>query len=608
MPGLTPMRDFIMRHSPSPGRPILSLSAAFALSVSLSGFAFGQDGATTEQTIRPAGSFAGAILAARTAERDADYDVAIRFLREAIGYSDEGDLNLEQALLRAQLLGGAFDDAVETAQLLEDGGNVSADPQNVILLTLVVDALRTREYNRAIQYLDVEGVNDLDNLLFSGLLSWVHAGLDQEEEAFATLDGSASGPEWVRLYVDYNRGMLAEQFDRVDEAREHYTNAISNEALGGQLRETYARAAAALASLEAREGNREAAVAALDQAERVVGGDALLDYLREAIDAERPVPPHVTGVADGASELLHGLGMALTGSRAGDLARNYLQFARALAPDAAAPLIGLAQVEEQADRPALAIELYDEVREDSPLSSIAMLQRGLNLADMDRLDEARAELRSVYDERPDDLRVVIALGNTLAMAEAWDEASELYDEVLAGIDEVETIHWLLFYRRGIAHERLDEWPSAEADFQRALELQPDHPAVLNYLGYSWIDMNMNLDEGLEMIRKAVSIQPNSGAFVDSLGWAYYRLGRFEEAVTELERALTLETSDPVIHDHLGDAYWRVGREREARFQWGHALKMDLEPEDRRRIRAKLTNGLEPVAENGDAADADDDRA
>ena len=608
MPGLTPMRDFIMRHSPSPARPILSLSAALALSVSLSGFAFGQDGATTEQTIRPAGSFAGAILAARTAERDADYDVAIRFLREAIGYSDEGDLNLEQALLRAQLLGGAFDDAVETAQLLEDGGNVSADPQNVILLTLVVDALRTREYNRAIQYLDVEGVNDLDNLLFSGLLSWVHAGLDQEEEAFAALDGSASGPEWVRLYVDYNRGMLAEQFDRVDEAREHYTNAISNEALGGQLRETYARAAAALASLEAREGNREAAVAALDQAERVVGGDALLDYLREAIDAERPVPPHVTGVADGASELLHGLGMALTGSRAGDLARNYLQFARALAPDAAAPLIGLAQVEEQADRPALAIELYDEVREDSPLSSIAMLQRGLNLADMDRLDEARAELRSVYDERPDDLRVVIALGNTLAMAEAWDEASELYDEVLAGIDEVETIHWLLFYRRGIAHERLDEWPSAEADFQRALELQPDHPAVLNYLGYSWIDMNMNLDEGLEMIRKAVSIQPNSGAFVDSLGWAYYRLGRFEEAVTELERALTLETSDPVIHDHLGDAYWRVGREREARFQWGHALKMDLEPEDRRRIRAKLTNGLEPVAENGDAADADDDRA
>ena len=602
------MRDFIMRHSPSPARPILSLSAALALSVSLSGFAFGQDGATTEQTIRPAGSFAGAILAARTAERDADYDVAIRFLREAIGYSDEGDLNLEQALLRAQLLGGAFDDAVETAQLLEDGGNVSADPQNVILLTLVVDALRTREYNRAIQYLDVEGVNDLDNLLFSGLLSWVHAGLDQEEEAFAALDGSASGPEWVRLYVDYNRGMLAEQFDRVDEAREHYTNAISNEALGGQLRETYARAAAALASLEAREGNREAAVAALDQAERVVGGDALLDYLREAIDAERPVPPHVTGVADGASELLHGLGMALTGSRAGDLARNYLQFARALAPDAAAPLIGLAQVEEQADRPALAIELYDEVREDSPLSSIAMLQRGLNLADMDRLDEARAELRSVYDERPDDLRVVIALGNTLAMAEAWDEASELYDEVLAGIDEVETIHWLLFYRRGIAHERLDEWPSAEADFQRALELQPDHPAVLNYLGYSWIDMNMNLDEGLEMIRKAVSIQPNSGAFVDSLGWAYYRLGRFEEAVTELERALTLETSDPVIHDHLGDAYWRVGREREARFQWGHALKMDLEPEDRRRIRAKLTNGLEPVAENGDAADADDDRA
>ena len=589
-----------MRHARS--IVSLALTAALGVGTALPG-ALAADG---EREIRPAGSFAGAILAARTAERDADYDVAVQFLREAIGFADDDELKLEQTLLRALVLNGSFDEAVETARMLEDGGNVTSDPQNAILLTLVIDALRAREYNRAAQQLDVEGVNDLDNLLFAGLLSWARAGLDDRDGAFAALEDASDGPEWVKLYANYNRGMIAEELGDVAEAREAYTAAVAGEALGAQLRETYARAAAALASLEARDGNADAALAAVAQGEKVVGSDPLLTFIRETIEAGGTVPPHVTGVADGASELLFGLGMALTGSRAGDLARNYLQFARALAPDAAAPLIGLAQAEEQARRPENAIELYAEVSEDSPLYPVAELQRGLNLADMDRLDEAREQLRGAYEARPDDLRVVLALGNTLAMAEDWEASAALYDEAVGRLGDVEEIHWTLFYRRGIANERLKVWPKAEADFKRALELRPDHPAVLNYLGYSWIDMGENLDEGLEMIRKAVSIQPNSGAYIDSLGWAYYRLGRFEEAVTELERALTLETSDPVIHDHLGDAYWRVGREREARFQWGHALKMDLEPEDRKRIRAKLTNGLEPVAEKpADATDPDD---
>ncbi|MDP3896630.1 MAG: tetratricopeptide repeat protein, partial [Mesorhizobium sp.] len=122
-----------------------------------------------------------------------------------------------------------------------------------------------------------------------------------------------------------------------------------------------------------------------------------------------------------------------------------------------------------------------------------------------------------------------------------------------------------------------EWPKAEPNFRKALELFPNQPQVLNYLGYSWIDMNMNLEEGLDMIRKAVELRPSDGFIIDSLGWGYYRLGRFEEAVTELERAVALQPADPVLNDHLGDAYWRVGRKLEATFQWAHAR--DLKPDD-----------------------------
>ena len=559
--------------------------------------------ANTED-FRPAGSFAGAVLAASTAERDADYETAVRFLREALAFEETDGLEdgergaegLRLGLLRALVLSGRFDEAVGVARALEEGEGVGADPQNLILLTLIVDSLNAREWNRALALLDVEGVNDLDRLLFATLTSWAHAGGGDREAALEALAGLEQGPEWVGFYADYARAMVFEHLGATEDAAAEYQSALDRQELGSQLRETYVRIAAALAGLQARGGNADAALATLAQARDAVGGDPLLAALGERIAGGGEARRHVEGVADGASEVLYGLGMALTGSRAGDLARNYLQLARALNPEAAAPLIGLASVEELAGRPEAAIALYDQVGATDPLADLARLQRGLNLADLDRLDEAEEALRALYEQSPDDLRTVIALGNTLALAEKWQDAATLYDEVLAGIDQLERVHWQLLYRRGIAHERMTEWPSAEADFLQALELRPDHPPVLNYLGYSWIDQGTNLERGLEMIRTAVRLQPNSGAYVDSLGWAYYRLGRFTDAVRELERALSLETSDPVIHDHLGDAYWRVGREREARYQWGHALRMELDTEDRRRIRAKLTSGLEPVAE------------
>ena len=591
------------------------LSFGLALAAALTTPSMAQ--AAREDADQPAGSFAGAVLAATTAERDADYATAARYLREALSFEEgdgdtgsAGEEGLRLGLLRALVLNGDFDAAVEMARALEEGKGVGADPQNLILMSLVADALRAREWNRALTLLDVAGVNDLEELLFAGLTAWAHAGTGDADAAMEVLDEVADGPEWVQFYADYTRGMIAEALDDAEGAAAAYGAALARAALGGQLRETYVRLAAALAGLQARGGDVDAALLTIDDAVRAAGTDTLLSVLREDIEAGRTVRPHVADVADGASELLYGLGMALTGSRAGDLARTYLQFARALNPEAAAPLIGLAQVEELAERPARAIALYDQVGENDPLADLADLQRGLNLADLDRLEEAETALRALHAGHPDDLRITIALGNTLALAEKWGEAAALYTQVLERIEEPQSFHWQVFYRRGIAHERLGEWPAAEADFLAALELSPEHPPVLNYLGYSWIDQNLNLDRGLEMIRTAVRLQPNSGAYVDSLGWAYYRLGRFDDAVRELERALELETSDPVIHDHLGDAYWRVGREREARYQWGHSLRMDLETKDRRRIRAKLMNGLEPIAEGADPVEATktDDKA
>jgi Flp pilus assembly protein TadD len=159
------------------------------------------------------------------------------------------------------------------------------------------------------------------------------------------------------------------------------------------------------------------------------------------------------------------------------------------------------------------------------------------------------------------------------------------------LTKTEKSNWVIYYFRGICFERSKQWAKAEADLKKALELFPDQAHVLNYLGYSWIDQGINLDDGMRMIKRAVEQRADDGYIVDSLGWAYYRLGNNEEAVKQLERAVELKPEDPTINDHLGDAYWKIGRVLEARFQWSHARDLKPEPEDLVKIEAKLKSGL-----------------
>jgi Flp pilus assembly protein TadD len=162
---------------------------------------------------------------------------------------------------------------------------------------------------------------------------------------------------------------------------------------------------------------------------------------------------------------------------------------------------------------------------------------------------------------------------------------------------------VLFYTRAIANERAGQWDAAEADFRKALELQPDQPMVLNYLGYSMVEQRRNLDEALGMIERAAAGQPDDGYITDSLGWVYFRLDRFEDALNPMLRAVELVPDDPILNDHLGDVLWKVGRKREAEFQWRRALSFGpAEDLDMDRVRNKLDVGLDKVLEDEAASD------
>ncbi|OYW57431.1 MAG: hypothetical protein B7Z29_00910 [Hyphomicrobium sp. 12-62-95] len=207
------------------------------------------------------------------------------------------------------------------------------------------------------------------------------------------------------------------------------------------------------------------------------------------------------------------------------------------------------------------------------------------------------------------LQALDALGNILRSRKQYADAVDIYNRAIAMIPKPDRRHWVYFYARGTSYERLKNWPPAEADLKKALELYPDQPLVLNYLGYSWIDQGINLDDGMRLIERAVAVKPDDGYIVDSLGWAHFKRGNYAEAVRYLERAVELRPDDPVLNDHLGDALWKVGREREARFQWDQSLTLKPEPEDALKTRRKIDEGLvviehnTPKIANGTSADA-----
>jgi tetratricopeptide (TPR) repeat protein len=198
----------------------------------------------------------------------------------------------------------------------------------------------------------------------------------------------------------------------------------------------------------------------------------------------------------------------------------------------------------------------------------------------------------------------ITKADFLRDAKHFVEAADAYSHALALVPQPDRNHAMLFYFRGIAYERAGIWDKAEADFRKSLALSPDQANVLNYLGYSMIEKRINIPEAMDMIRKAVELKPNDGYIVDSLGWAHYHMGEYEEATKHMERAVELRPEDPIINDHLGDAYWRAGRRLEAKFQWQHARDNKPEPADLAKIEKKLKEGLPDIVPTPTATQTD----
>ncbi|KAJ0339755.1 hypothetical protein COL154_014201, partial [Colletotrichum chrysophilum] len=357
---------------------------------------------------------------------------------------------------------------------------------------------------------------------------------------------------------------MAQASARIDTARTYYKAAITDQAGDATAPDTFMRAVIALAEMEAMNGNKKAALDAVATGEQFSPGYPPLDAVQQAIDKGRVQERPVKTASQGAAAVMFAIGSALNRRGAEEVVSLYLNFSEALDPANPATRVMLGGMAEAMNKPQKAIKIYDGIPKNSPMRRLSDLQRGLDLAQIGKVAEAEKQLRDLIAKDPDDMRSYLALGAVFSDAKDYRKMADLYDQAVKKLGPVpEASDWNIYFQRGIAYERLKEWPKAEPDFKKALALSPDQPQVLNYLGYSWIDRNIHLDDGLKMIQKAVSLRPNDGYIVDSLGWAYYKLGKFQKAVDELEHAVELKPGDATINDHLGDAYWQVGRKLEA---------------------------------------------
>jgi tetratricopeptide (TPR) repeat protein len=531
----------------------------------------------------------GALLSAQVAEGDNDFASMISYYKQALGFEAD-NTKFEQNLMLGLITNGQFTEALPYAEKLKAVPEI----ERVSRVALAIDAVDKKKWDDAETLLKLAQQSDLDRLVANLMTGWVKLGAGNGKDA-AEYISKIQGPQWVDLFKLIHKAMILDASGDKAAAAAAYEEAL-NSADAGAAPDSWLRMVESYARFQARDGKKDAALKIIDQGLEVAPERPPLLALRKTVEAGSAVEPLVADAKAGLAEVLFDIGAAVRRDGSESFSTLYLQLSLAAKPDNDVTLIQLAGIAEGLNQQDLAITNYRAVPEASPFKRAANLQMSLNLADLDKTDEAIKELNTLMTQEPSDPRTYTALGGVYAAKKDFKSAAEIYDKAVVAIGAPDRKDWNLYYQRGIAHERTKTWPVAEESFKQALKLYPDQPQVLNYLGYSYVDMNQNLDEALGMIRKAVELRPDDGYIVDSLGWAYYRLGKFDDAVTELQNAISLRPEDATINDHLGDAYWRAGRKLEANFQWQHALDAKSDDVDNVKIKAKMANGKPVVAE------------
>jgi tetratricopeptide (TPR) repeat protein len=527
----------------------------------------------------PRNSPYGNYLAGLVAGQQRDLSAAANFMLAALE-SDPDNLPLLRRTFSLVASDGRHQKAVELARrvLAKDPGDGMAG------LVLAVDVLQADQIPSAATIVDGLPDRSLSAISKPMLKAWLLVALEQHEAALTTL-AKLDETKGFEVVSALQAALLNDVAGHIEAASADYGKALEKSSapslqlvlLAGNFYE--------------RHGLTEQARQAYQRYAEVSPGSSLLEPAGERLAAGTRPPPLVGDVKTGWAEVLFTMASLLSQEQAADLSLIHSHLALRLNPKLDVARLLQGEILAEQERSDAAIAVFRQVDPASPLAWNARLRIADELNRMERTEEAIAELESLAAERPKDFEPLYRVGNLLRNQQQFDESVDAYDRAFERVGTPEQQHWSMHYFRGIALERSGQWERAEKDFLAALELEPEQPYVMNYLAYSWVEKQRHLDQAKSMLARAVQLRPDDGFIVDSLGWVYYRLKEFDNAVIHLERAVELRSQDPVINDHLGDAYWQVGRRQEARFQWRRALSLEPEEDQIPAIEAKIKRGL-----------------
>jgi len=543
----------------------------------------GPSGAAQNRLLGETDHLFGQYLAGRHAQQSRDFTVAANRYEKAIALDPDSPELISRTFLM-EVCVGHFERARALAQkeLKLDPGDAVAE------LVLVVDRLKAGDTAGALKHAAALPTDGVHRFIGPFALAWTRKAAGDLAGADSALQGldKFNGFEPLKAF---QLGLLYDYAGKPDKAQQYFDKALeANEQLNWRLTD-------AIANFDERHGRAAEAKALYERfIQQNTSGDLAMSVT--ALRTPGPPQPTIRSPADGLAEAMFDLASVLNQAETIDLSLLYDRFALTIRPQFPLAQLLLADILSAQNKPDQSLAVLAEIPAGSPYSWSARLRGAVNLDTLERTDEAIAQLKTMAAENSRLIGAEVELGDIFRAKKRFSEAVVAYDEAIRrGAADGLPERWALFYDRGVALERSGEWSRAEADLLHALELKPEQPMVLNYLGYSWIDRGENLEKGLKMIEKAVELRPEDGYIVDSLGWAHYRMGDYPAAVQYLEKATELVPEDPTINDHLGDAYWQTGRLVEARYQWRRALQFGPQENEVKPIEAKLERGLDHPA-------------
>lgn len=537
--------------------------------------------------VRPTKS--GYYLAGKFAQNHKDWESANRYISSVLTRSAENpDINnnyhkdLKSHSMVLAMSAGEYDRAIRLANEVYEN-----DPENVLaMLFVVLDYYKTGQYLEVQQTLSKVKENSIATFIIPALAFWADT-INTDGSINPNISTDKLLPTNLYVYHALLGGIFTDQ----KQAVEPYALQAFNVA------DLDVRDAEKMADLFYLYGQKDVSIGLLkilqdrnfltprteDKLNRLVNNQPIDNIL---------ILPKIQTPKQGASIVFADMAEILIREYSDDSANVFSQMALYLDPDLSRPHLIVADIFSRNGRLEDAIEELQKIKNDDNEYIIAQRQISELYNQLEEDEKAITILKSIYEQK-NDLDALIQIGDIQRYSEDYRKAAQTYTKVINTLETVPEKYWHVLYARGMSYERLKDFEKAEKDLLNALEFRPQEPYLLNYLGYSWADQGINLDQALNLIEQAVALKPNDGYIADSLGWVHFKLENYEEAIQFLERAVELLPYDPTINEHLGDAYWRDGREHEARFQWRRALnnqeKEDLELETK--LKNKIASGL-----------------